>query len=67
MPDPLPDFPYRLPPEVTARIRAAVRPARPARVDRRRRSVRVPATCIFGSGATFGDDRTAPDGDHPAP
>jgi hypothetical protein len=63
MTDPLPDFPYRLPPEVTARIRAATRQARG---DRRRRSVRVPATCIFGNGATFGDDRTAPDEDHPA-
>jgi hypothetical protein len=63
MTDPLPDFPYRLPPEVTARIRAA---ARPARGGRRRRAVRVPATCIFGSGATFGDDQTSPDEDYPA-
>ena len=66
MTDPLPGFPYRLPPEVTARIRAAARPARPARGGRRRRAVRVPATCIFGSGATSGDDQPSPDEDYPA-
>jgi hypothetical protein len=63
MTDPPPDHPYRLPPEVTTRIRAT---ARPARGSRRRLSVSVPAICIFGSGAALGDDRTTPDGDRPA-
>jgi hypothetical protein len=51
-PSDVPASGYRLPQEVVARIRAT---APPARGTRRRRTVMVPAICIFGSGARLGD------------
>jgi hypothetical protein len=47
---PTPHFRYRLPRTVAGRIRATARQAQ------RRRTVVVPAVCIFGRGAFLDDD-----------